>query len=87
MGRADPHRVRVLQQGLGIVEQEPDIVRWFAVRFGPPSFGIDDAFPDDSGRHTHLSGEVAHALENNTGVLFPPPTIEPVDVVAEELPV
>lgn len=48
-------------------------MRWFAVRFGPPSFGIHDAFPDDSGRQIHLSGEVAHALEDNTGVLFPPP--------------
>ncbi len=37
-----------LQQGLGLVEQEPNTVRWFAIRFGPSSFGIYDAFP--SGR-------------------------------------
>ena len=76
-----------LQQGLGIVENEPDTVRWFAVRFGPSSFGIYDAFPDDSGRQTHLSGQVGRALKENTGVLFAEPTVEPVDVIAEKTPI
>lgn len=52
------------------MEQEPDTVRWFALRFGPSSFGIYDAFPDDSGRQTHLSGQVAKALTENIGTLF-----------------
>ncbi|MFJ8941011.1 hypothetical protein ACIRL0_35750 [Streptomyces sp. NPDC102365] len=50
-------------------------------------FGIFDAFPDDDGRRTHLSGEVAEALGANTGVLFEEPTIEQLDVVAEKQPV
>ena len=75
-----------LQQGLGIVEQEPNTVRWFAIRFGSSSFGIYDAFPDDSGRQAHLSGQVAQALADNTGTLFAQPTIEPVDVIAEKPP-
>lgn len=65
------------------MEQEPNTVRWFALRFGPSSFGIYDAFPNDSGRQTHLSGQVGQALKDNTGVLFAEPTVEPVDVIAE----
>lgn len=76
-----------LQEGLGIVEQEPDTVRWFALRFGPSSFGIYDAFPDDSGRQTHLSGQVAKALTENIGTLFGQPSFEPVDVIAEKSPI
>lgn len=75
-----------LQHGLALVEQEPDTSRWFALRFGTTSFGIYDAFANDSGRRTHLSGQVAQALADNTGVLFAQPTIEPVDVIAEKSP-
>jgi hypothetical protein len=76
-----------LLHGLALVGQEPGTVRWFALRFGPSSFGIYDAFADDSGRQTHLSGQVAEALAENTGVLFARPTIEPVDVIAEKPPI
>lgn len=75
-----------LNQGLSIVEGEPKTVRWFAVQFGPSSFGIFDAFPDDDGRQAHLSGEVAAALSEKTGELFEEPTIEQLDVVAEKPP-
>ena len=33
-----------------IVMGEPDTVAWFAVKFGPSSFGIFDAFPGEAGR-------------------------------------
>jgi hypothetical protein len=59
-------------------------VRWFGIRFGPSSFGIFDAFPDESGREAHLSGQVASALQQNVGELFEEPTIEKVDVIAED---
>lgn len=85
-GREDDVR-SFLNQGLSIVEEEPKTVRWFGVQFGPSSFGIFDAFPDEDGRQAHLSGEVAKALEENTGVLFQKPTIERLDVVAEKQPV
>jgi hypothetical protein len=75
-----------LRQGRSLVEQEPATARWFALRFGPSSFGIFDAFPDDSGRQAHLAGQVAQALGQNTGTLFEQPTIEPVDVLAEKPP-
>jgi quinol monooxygenase YgiN len=48
--------------GLAIVEQEPKTIAWFAIRMGPSRFGIFDAFPDESGRQAHLSGQVAAAL-------------------------
>ena len=75
-----------LNQGLSLVQEEPKTVRWFAVRFGPSSFGIFDAFPDDDGRQAHLDGAVGKALGQNTGELFGQPTIEEVDVIAEKDP-
>lgn len=75
-----------LEQGRSIVEGEAGTVRWFAVRFGPSSFGVFDAFPDDDGRQAHLSGGVGKALGENVGVLFGEPTIEHLDVVAEKQP-
>ena len=84
-GREDDVRA-FLNQGLSIVEGEPKTVRWFAIQFGPSSFGIFDAFPDDDGRQAHLSGEVAKALSENTGELFEEPRIEQLDVVAEKQP-
>lgn len=84
-GREDDVRA-FLNQGLSIVEGEPKTVRWFGVQFGPSSFGIFDAFPDEDGRQAHLSGEVAKALGAQTGELFEEPTIEQLDVVAEKQP-
>ncbi|MCU1426585.1 MAG: antibiotic biosynthesis monooxygenase [Actinomycetia bacterium] len=75
-----------LNQGLALVEQEPKTVRWFALRFGPSSFGIFDAFPDDEARQVHLNGAVGKALGENIGKLFKEPTIEAVDIVAEKVP-
>ena len=51
-----------LRGGLAIVQGEPATTAWFAIRLGPSTFGIFDAFPDDAGRQAHLSGRVAAAL-------------------------
>ena len=51
-----------LRSGQQIVEGEPAITAWFAIRMGESTFGIFDAFPDDAGRDAHLSGDVAAAL-------------------------
>jgi len=75
-----------LMQGLSIVEGEPKTVRWFAVRLGPSTFAIFDAFPDDDGRQAHLSGGVAQALGEQTGELFEQPSIQQLDVIAEKTP-
>ncbi len=76
-----------LKGGLAIVEGEPATTAWFAVRLGPSSFGIFDAFPDESGRQAHLAGRVAAALKEKAGeLLSQPPSIEKVDVLAAKLP-
>ena len=78
---------RFLRDGLPIVQQEPATTAWFGIRLGPSTFGIFDAFPDESGRQAHLSGHVAAALEERGSELFSqPPTIEMVDVLAAKLP-
>lgn len=72
---------------LSLVEEEPDTTAWFALRFGPATFGIFDAFPDDAGRQAHLAGKVAQALMARADELFVAhPTITKVDVLASKLP-
>lgn len=75
-----------LKGGLAIVQEEPATVAWFAIRLGPSTFGIFDAFPDDAGRQAHLSGRVAAALMASApDLLSRPPSIEMVDVLAAKL--
>ena len=72
---------------LPVVEDEPDTTAWFGIKLGPSTFGIFDAFPDDSGRQAHLQGKVAQALqENGPDLLAEDPSIEQVDVLAAKLP-
>jgi quinol monooxygenase YgiN len=76
-----------LRGGLAIVQQEPATTAWFAIRMGPSTFGIFDAFPDDAGRQAHLSGRVAAALMAKASeLLAKAPVIEKVDVLAAKLP-
>jgi quinol monooxygenase YgiN len=76
-----------LRGGLPIVEDEPATIVWFALRLGPTTFAIFDAFPDDAGRQAHLSGKVAAALIAEAPDLFAQsPAIEKVDVLAAKLP-
>jgi len=76
-----------LRGGLAIVQEEPATTAWFALRMGPSTFGIFDAFPDDAGRQAHLSGRVAAALMAKASeLLAKPPAIEKVDVLAAKLP-
>ena len=76
-----------LRSGLPLVEDEPATLAWFGLRLGPSTFGIFDAFPDESGRQAHLSGKVAAALMARASELFAsPPAIQKVDVLAAKLP-
>ncbi|SRR5260370_20681980 len=78
---------RFLRAGLPIVQEEPATTVWFALRLGPSTFAIYDAFPDESGRQAHLSGRVAAALmEKASELLAQPPTIEKADILAAKLP-
>jgi quinol monooxygenase YgiN len=79
---------KFLQSGLAIVQDEPATIAWFALKLGPSTYGIFDAFPDESGREAHLSGRVAAALMAKAPeLLAQPPSISKVDLLASKLPV
>ena len=76
-----------LRAGLAVVMEEPATIAWFAIRLGPSTFGIFDAFPDEAGRQAHLTGRVAAALMAKVSeLLAEPPVIEKVEVLAAKLP-
>ncbi|WP_211482385.1 putative quinol monooxygenase [Aquimarina amphilecti] len=72
--------------GLGLVNQEPQTVSWFAFQVDKNTFGIYDTFEVEEGREAHLTGEVAKALLANANELlenFNPSTdIQTIDVLA-----
>ncbi len=45
----EPEVEKFLKGGLAIVEGEPATTAWFALRLGPSTFGIFDAFPNEEG--------------------------------------
>jgi quinol monooxygenase YgiN len=76
-----------LRSGRALVEEEPDTLVWFAVRLGPSTYAIFDAFAGEEGRQEHLGGKVAAALmEKASELLAETPVIEYADVLASKLP-
>jgi len=76
-----------LRSALPLVENEPGTIAWFALKFGPFSFGIFDAFPHDTARQAHLAGRVAAALMARAAdLLAAAPEIEQIDTLATKLP-
>ena len=76
-----------LKQGLQMANQESTTPLWFALRLGPSTFAIFDAFEDESGRQNHLNGPIAKALmAQASNLLATPPAIEKVDVLGAKLP-
>ncbi len=76
-----------LRGALPVVQDEPATTAWFAIRMGPSTFGVFDAFPDESGRQAHLAGRVAAVLKEKGAELFAQaPDIQKVDVLAAKLP-
>jgi quinol monooxygenase YgiN len=72
-----------LNKGMDLAEDEPGTISWYAIRFGPTSFGIFDTFTDEDGRNVHLSGKIAEALKLKSAELFAvTPKIEKVDIIA-----
>ena len=75
-----------LKSALPLANQEMFTPVWFALKFGPSTFGIFDAFADESGRKAHLTGQIAAALMAKAGeLLSEPPRIEQVDILAVKL--
>jgi quinol monooxygenase YgiN len=76
-----------LKQGLQMVNQETTTPLWFGLRLGPSTFGVFDAFADESGRQTHLNGPIAKALfANAPDLLAAPPSIEKTEILGAKLP-
>ena len=76
-----------LKQGLELANQEATTPVWFALKLGPSTFGVFDAFADETGRQNHLNGPIAKALMANAPeLLSTPPSIERIDVLGAKLP-
>ena len=75
-----------LQNALELANQETLTPVWHALRFGPSTFGIFDAFADEAGRKAHLAGPIAAALMAHAAeLLATAPEIQSVDILAEKL--
>jgi quinol monooxygenase YgiN len=76
-----------LAGALPLANAEAGTTAWFALKFGPSTFGIFDAFADEKGRQAHLEGPIAAALrKSGAALLSAPPKIEKVDLLAAKLP-
>ena len=76
-----------LNQGLQLANQETTTPMWFALRFGPTTFAVFDAFADEAGRQAHLTGPIAKALmEHAPNLLAATPVIERAEVLGAKLP-
>ena len=72
-----------LKGALELANAEAGTTVWFALKLDATTFGIFDAFPDDTARDAHLSGPIAAALMANAAeLLSEPPTIDKIEVLA-----
>ena len=76
-----------LKSALPLANREEATTVWFALRLGPSTFGIFDAFTDETGRAAHLSGPIIASglIAKWQELLSEPPIIEKVDVLAAKL--
>lgn len=75
-----------LMQALQLANQESTTPLWFALRLGPTTFGVFDAFRDEAGRQAHLDGPIRKALtERAPDLLAIAPTIERLDVLGAKV--
>ncbi|HUL65819.1 MAG TPA: antibiotic biosynthesis monooxygenase [Burkholderiaceae bacterium] len=76
----------LLTGAVALANQEKGTTVWFALRLGPSTFGVFDAFADEAGRQAHLAGPIAQTLIAKTPELLKqPPQIDPIDVLAAKL--
>jgi quinol monooxygenase YgiN len=78
---------RFLEDVMPLIEGEPGTAAMLAVRLGPASYGIVNAFPGEAARQAHVGGDAAVRLSAlAASTLASPPAIEPFDIVAAKLP-
>ena len=72
-----------LKGGQAIVDDEPGTRVWYAFKVNDSTFGIFDAFADEEGRQSHLSGKIPAALgQVGPDLLATDPDIRLVDLIA-----
>ena len=77
----------LLTGALALANAEALTPVWFALKMGPTSFGIFDAFAADAGRDAHLGGAIAAALMAKAPELLAlPPQIDKVEILAAKVP-
>ena len=84
---AKPDKASALEEflrgALPLAKAETGTPVWYAVKFGPRSFAIFDAFASDQDRDAHLNGPIAAALMARADeLLASPPAIERWDALA-----
>jgi hypothetical protein len=73
-------------QGLQMANQEEPTPLWFAVRLGPATFPVFDAFAGEAGRQTHLNGPIAKALMAHApDLLAVPPSMERTEILGAKV--
>jgi quinol monooxygenase YgiN len=88
---AKPDRVpeveAMLKSAVDHVQAEGLAVVWFALRLGPTTFAVFDAFLDDAGRQAHMDAHGGTLRGAAAAELFAgEPTVEHVDVIAAKVP-
>ncbi|MEZ4241279.1 MAG: antibiotic biosynthesis monooxygenase [Myxococcota bacterium] len=88
---AKPERAQALQElltgALPLAQDEAATLVWFAVKLGPTTYGVFDAFADEAGRQAHTAGRIAAALMAHADeLLAQPPKLEMTEVLAAKLP-
>jgi quinol monooxygenase YgiN len=77
---------KFLESAVALANAEAGTVHWFALRFGPTTFGVFDTFEAESGRKAHLEGPIARALvTHGPELLSAPPSIEQVDLLGAKI--
>ena len=73
---------KFLESAVALANAESGTVHWFALKFGPTTFGVFDTFDTEAGRAAHLEGPIAAALAAHGAELFSaPPSIERIDLL------
>jgi quinol monooxygenase YgiN len=76
-----------LKQSLQMANEEAATPVWFALRLGPSTFAIFDAFADEAGRQAHLNGPIAKALfASASDLLAETPSVEKAEILGAKLP-
>lgn len=76
----------MLQHALQQVKGDVSTIAWHALRIGPTSFAVFDAFEDEAGRQAHWD-TYSKPLEDAAPELFAaPPSVDFVDILGAKLP-